>query len=72
MQVLSKGDFAAHIGVSAGRVSQYIAAGMIGPDALDGQGRNAKVIVARAVEQIKRKRNIGQALGNGLMTRLGG
>ncbi|AZV21457.1 hypothetical protein [Mesorhizobium sp. M7A.F.Ce.TU.012.03.2.1] len=70
MQVLSKGDFAAHIGVSAGRVSQYIAAGMIGQDALEGQGRNAKVIVARAVEQIKRKRDIGQSLGNGLSTRL--
>lgn len=70
MQVLSKGDFAAHIGVTPGRVSQYIAAGMIGRDALDGQGRNAKVIVARAIEQIARKRDIGQALGNGLMTRL--
>ncbi|AEH88182.1 hypothetical protein [Mesorhizobium opportunistum] len=70
MQTLSKGDFAAHIGVSAGRVSQYIAAGMIGPDALDGQGRNAKVIVARAVEQIRAKRDIGQALGNGISTRL--
>ncbi|TIX21535.1 hypothetical protein [Mesorhizobium sp.] len=43
---------------------------MIGKDALEGQGRNAKVIVARAVEQIKLKRNIGQALGNGLSTRL--
>lgn len=70
MQVLSKGDFAAHIGVTPGRVSQYIAAGMIGPDALDGQGRNAKVIVSKAVEQIRRKRDIGQALGNGLSTRL--
>ncbi|RWC25893.1 MAG: hypothetical protein EOS27_26955 [Mesorhizobium sp.] len=70
MQTLSKGDFAAHIGVTPGRVSQYIAAGMIGKDALEGQGRNAKVIVARAVEQIKLKRNIGQALGNGLSTRL--
>jgi hypothetical protein len=67
---LSKGDFAAHIGVTPGRVSQYIAAGMIGPDALDGQGRNAKVIVAKAKEQIARKRDIGQALGNGLSTRL--
>ncbi|RWO57141.1 hypothetical protein [Mesorhizobium sp.] len=70
MQTLSKGDFAAHIGVTPGRVSQYIAAGMIGPDALDGAGRNARVIVARAVEQISAKRNIGQALGNGISTRL--
>lgn len=70
MQTLSKGDFAAHIGVTPGRVSQYIAAGMIGPDALDGSGRNARVIVAQAVEQIRRRRDIGQALGNGIATRL--
>ncbi|RWQ35512.1 MAG: hypothetical protein EOS20_18575 [Mesorhizobium sp.] len=70
MQTLSKGDFAAHIGVTPGRVSQYISSGMIGPDALDGQGRTAKVIVAKAVEQIRRRRDIGQALGNGIATRL--
>jgi hypothetical protein len=70
MQTLSKGDFAAHIGVSPGRVSQMIASRMIGPDALDGEGRAAKVIVARAVEQIRSKRDIGQSLGNGISTRL--
>ncbi|RWB85935.1 MAG: hypothetical protein EOQ52_20510 [Mesorhizobium sp.] len=67
---MSKGDFARHINVSPGRVSQYIAAGMIGSDALQGEGRNAKVIVAKAVEQIRQRRDIGQALGNGLSTRL--
>jgi hypothetical protein len=67
---LSKGDFAKRIGVSPGRVSQYIAAGMIGPSALDGEGRNAKVIVAAAVEQIRQRRDIGQSLGNGLSTKL--
>ncbi|RWO90914.1 hypothetical protein [Mesorhizobium sp.] len=70
MQTLSKGDFAAHIGVTPGRVSQYISSGMIGPDALEGTGRNAKVFVAKAVEQIRRRRDIGQALGNGIATRL--
>lgn len=69
-QVLSKSEFAAHIGVSAGRISQMIASGMIGADALEGEGRSARVVVARAVEQIRRKRDIGQALGNGLGTRL--
>ncbi|RWC29830.1 MAG: hypothetical protein EOS70_23365 [Mesorhizobium sp.] len=68
---LSKGDFARRIGVTPGRVSQYIAAGLIGPDALDGQGRNAKVVVAKAIEQIRQRRDIGQALGNGLSTKLG-
>lgn len=67
---MSKGDFARHINVTPGRVSQYIAAKIIGRDALDGEGRNAKVIVAKAVEQIRQRRDIGQALNNGLSTRL--
>ncbi|TIN86946.1 MAG: hypothetical protein E5X94_02045 [Mesorhizobium sp.] len=67
---MSKGDFARHINVSPGRVSQYIASGMISRDALEGEGRNAKVIVAKAVEQIRQRRDISQALNNGLSTRL--
>lgn len=67
---MAKGDFASHIGVSAGRVSQYIAAGIIGSDAISGEGRSARIIVERAVEQIAARRNVGQALGNGLTTRL--
>jgi hypothetical protein len=67
---MSKGDFARHINVTPGRVSQYIAAGTIGPDALDGVGRSAKIRVAAAIEQIRQRRDIGQALGNGLSTRL--
>lgn len=68
--VLSKGKFAEHIGVSAGRVSQMISEGLIGADALKGQGRNAKVIVELAKKQISLRRDIGQALGNGLTTNL--
>lgn len=67
---MSKGDFASHIGVSPGRVSQYIASGIIGPDALSGEGRSARVVVEKAVEQIAARRHVGQALGNGLSTRL--
>lgn len=67
---MSKGDFASHIGVSPGRVSQYIASGIIGPDALSGEGRSARVVVEKAVEQIAARRHVGQALGNGLTTRL--
>lgn len=70
MQLLSKGEFARHIGVSPGRVSQYLSAGIIGPDALSGKGHTAKVVVEKAVEQIKARRHVGQALGNGLLTRL--
>ena len=67
---MSKGEFAAHIGVSAGRVSQMITSGMIGKDALVGEGRSARVLVETAVEQIRKRRDVGQALGNGLGTRL--
>lgn len=72
MQVLSKGDFAREVGVSPGRVSQWIAEGKIGPDALDGEGRSAKIIVDRALEQIKARRDVGQSLGNGIGTRVFG
>jgi hypothetical protein len=67
---MRKGEFAAEIGVSAGRVSQYIKAGIIGPDAMVGQGRSARIIVKLARQQIMARRDPGQALGNGLLTRL--
>lgn len=70
MQLLSKGEFARHIGVSPGRVSQYLTAGIIGADALEGEGRAARIVVHKAVEQIRARRHVGQALGNGLLTRL--
>lgn len=70
MQVLTKGEFAKHIGVSPGRISQMLSAGMIGRDALEGEGPTAKIVVAKAVEQIAARRHVGQGLGNGLMTRL--
>lgn len=67
---MSKGAFAGHIGVSPGRVSQMIAEGLIGRDALVGEGRMAQIDVEKAVAQIRARRDTGQALGNGLMTRL--
>jgi len=70
MEVLSKGDFAGAIGVTAGRVSQMIAAGIIGPEALDGEGRMARIRVDIARRQIAQRRHPGQALGNGLLTRV--
>lgn len=69
---MSKGEFAGHIGVSAARISQYIGDGTIGPDALIGQGRNARINVEVATRQISVRRDVGQSLGNGLMTRLEG
>ncbi|KRA44687.1 hypothetical protein [Devosia sp. Root635] len=67
---LSKSDFAAHINVSAGRVSQMLTAGIIGQDCLVGQGRSAKIDVEKAVRQISLRRDIGQSLGNGIGTQL--
>lgn len=66
---MSKGEFAAHIGVSPGRVSQYISEGKISRDALVGDGRTARVRVNAAVQQIRGKLDIGQAMGNGLGNR---
>ncbi len=70
MQVASKGDFARIAGVSPGRVSQWIAEGKIGPDALDGEGRSARIKVDVALAQVKLRRDPGQAIGNGIGTRL--
>jgi hypothetical protein len=68
--MMSKSDFAAHIKVSAGRVSQMLTAGIIGADCLVGEGRHAKIDVTKAVEQISLRRDIGQSLGNGIGTLL--
>lgn len=68
--LMSKSEFAGHIGVTPGRISQMILSGMIAADALDGEGRKARIRVAVAMEQIRRKRDVGQSLANGLNTRL--
>src|SRR5690606_9605999 len=70
MLVVSKGEFARMVQVSPGRVSQWIAEGKIGPDALQGEGRLAKIIVDRAMAQVRLRRDPGQAVGNGIATRL--
>lgn len=67
---MSKGEFAGEVGVTPGRISQYIAAGIIGPDALVGEGRSARIRVELAKQQIAARRHVGQGLGNGLLTRL--
>lgn len=69
---MSKGDFATHIGVSAARISQYINDGIIGRDALVGEGRFARIDVEKARAQVAARRHIGQALANGLTTRVAG
>lgn len=67
---IAKGKFAALIGVSPGRVSQYIAKGKIRGQALDGEGRAAKIRPYTAAKQLKVSLDITQRIANGLDTRL--
>lgn len=69
-EVMTKSAFAAHVGVSAGRISQYIAERKIFGDALEGEGRNAKIRPTVAMEQLKRSLDPAQRFGaNGMATR---
>lgn len=66
----TKSEFAARCGVDPSAVSHWIKHGKIGPDALDGIGRRARIRVAVAQAQLRTRLDIGQRLGNGLTTRL--
>jgi hypothetical protein len=67
--VVSKKDFAKIAGVSAPRVSQWLATGQINGDALVGRGHRARIRVAVAKEQLKRNLDVVQYLGaNGRAT----
>jgi hypothetical protein len=69
-EVVSKGQFAALRNVSPGRVSQWIQEGKIKPDALVGEGRNAKINVAVATRQLRDALDVGQLAGSSVGTRL--
>lgn len=71
-ELMNKGDFARLICVTPARISQYIAAGILDAEALDGEGRFARVRVDVAIRQIAERRHAGQSLGNGAKTRLVG
>lgn len=71
LPTMTKGEFARLINVTPGRVSQYIASGQIGPDALDGIGRNARIIVDKARRQLTGRLDVAQRVGlNGLGNRV--
>lgn len=63
MDVMTKGDFAALIGVSPGRVSQYISDGKIHGPALAGEGRSARIVVSVAQQQLQRTLEPSQRFG---------
>lgn len=68
--IVSKSDFARLTNVTPGRVTQWISEGKIKDNALDGQGRDAKIRVGPALAQLKRRLNTDQRFGNGSTTRL--
>lgn len=68
-ETMSKGDFAAHIRVSPGRISQYITEGKLTGEALDGEGRKARIRTAVALQQLSRTLDPAQRFGaNGVAT----
>lgn len=68
-QHLSQAKFADHMGVTRAAVSQWKAKDILRDDAFTLPGKKGKLIVAVAVDQVRRNRNIGQSLGNGIETR---
>lgn len=68
---LSKAEFAALIGVTPGRVSQYIADQKISGEALIGAGRAAQIHVETALQQLRARLDRAQMSGNGKFTMLG-
>lgn len=67
---VTKGEFARICNVSPGRVSQWLSEGKIGREALEGQGRAARIRVSVAQAQLNRSLDISQRMGNGLETRI--
>lgn len=67
--MVTKGRFAELLGVDPSRVSQYIAEGKL-EGCLVGEGRYAKVDVAKAMAALNQKMDISQRLGNGIGTKI--
>ncbi|MCG3266101.1 helix-turn-helix transcriptional regulator [Yoonia sp. I 8.24] len=68
-QHLSQADFARHMGVSRAAVSQWKKKDILRDNAFTSPEKKGKVVVSVAVDQVRRNRDIGQALGNGIETR---
>jgi hypothetical protein len=67
---ISKTGFARLKNVSPARVSQWLSEGKLKPDALEGDGRNARIKVDVANAQLKKNLDLRQRFSNGLATRL--
>lgn len=68
-ELMTQAEFARNRGVSRAAVSQWKSRDILRDDAFTQPGKKGKVIFSVAVEQVRRNRDIGQALGNGIGTR---
>jgi predicted XRE-type DNA-binding protein len=71
-QEMSQAEFARAMNVSRAAVSQWKSKDILREDAFTKPGKSGKVIFSVALDQVRRNRDIGQALGNGLATRTSG
>jgi hypothetical protein len=62
-EVCSKAEFASRLGVTRGRVSQWLATRRIDGEAIVGEGRSARIDVKLARQQLADRLDIGQRLG---------
>jgi hypothetical protein len=70
-QTLSKSEFAGRVGLSRARVSQLLTEGKISGDALEGEGRSARIVVDRALQQLKINLDVAQHAGMNGKAQLG-
>lgn len=68
--VVGKSEFARLLDVHPSQVTKYIEKGKIGPEALVGSGRTARIRVELAKTHLRVRLDSAQRLGNGLGTRL--
>lgn len=68
-QEMSQAEFARVMSVSRAAVSQWKSKDILRDDAFTKPGKSGKIIYSVAVEQVRRNRDIGQSLGNGIATR---
>jgi predicted XRE-type DNA-binding protein len=68
-QEMSQAEFARTMGVSRAAVSQWKSNDILKDDAFTKPGKKGKLVYSVAVDQVRRNRDIGQSLGNGLNTK---
>lgn len=67
---VSQAEFARRMGVSRAAVSQWKSSGILGDDAFTKPGKKGKLHFGIAAEHVRKNRDLGQSLGNGLGTKV--